>query len=74
MVPIHCPHCHKLLCKANFAYIEIKCKCGRIVKVKLYTQSALLLTPESEADKIIAIEQRSLEVIEPDHKEKPVKA
>ena len=53
MKQIHCPNCQRFLCKASFADIEMKCgKCKRIVRIRFYSQSALILTPESKADSI----------------------
>lgn len=60
----HCPHCQRLLFKGHFADIEIKCKCGELVRVMVYTESALMLTATSASDMIASVQ--SSEVIEPD--------
>lgn len=61
----YCPDCQRLLFKGHFANIEIKCKCGKLVRVIVYTASALILTADSESDMIESYTQ-SNEVIEPD--------
>jgi phage FluMu protein Com len=61
----HCPNCQRLLFKGYFADIEIKCKCGELVRMKVYTASALMLTVDDSSD-MIAIVKQSSEVIEPD--------
>lgn len=60
----YCPNCQRLLFKGFFADIEIKCKCGELVRLKVYTGSALMLTVDNTSD-MIAIEQSS-EGIDPD--------
>ena len=41
MYQIRCSKCNKLLCRAEYADIEIKCnKCKSLVRVKLDTQSS----------------------------------
>jgi phage FluMu protein Com len=52
----HCPHCQRLLFKGFFADIEIKCKCGELVRVKVYTESALMLTVDSASDMIATVQ------------------
>ncbi len=61
----YCPDCQRLLFKGLFANIEIKCKCGKLVRVIVYTASALILTADSESDMIESYTQ-SNEVNEPD--------
>lgn len=61
----HCPHCQRLLFKGHFADIEIKCKCGELVRMKVYTASALMLTTDSASDMIVSVEQ-SIEGIDSD--------
>lgn len=42
MQKIFCPHCRRWLFKISYtgqSYIEIKCKCGEIVKVKLSSRA-----------------------------------
>lgn len=56
MVDVFCPKCKKLLFKAEFANIEIKCKCGRVVGIRLYSQKSLLLTGGRKED-IVEIQQ-----------------
>jgi len=51
--------------RAAFADAEIKCKCGAMVVVRVYTASALLLTADAESDMIESYTQ-SNEVNEPD--------
>lgn len=68
MRKFHCPHCKKLLFQGYFADIEMKCSrssCGRYVRIKVYTSSALLLTADENSDMIEAY-KRSSEVNEPD--------
>lgn len=65
MRKFHCPHCHRLLFKGHFADIEIKCKCNELVRIKVYTESALLLTADNTSDMIATVKQ-SKEVVEPD--------
>lgn len=53
MKQIHCTDCHRLLCKANFADMEIVCgKCKKLVRVKIFTSKSLLLTSEENSDSI----------------------
>lgn len=52
----HCPNCQRLLFKGSFADIEIKCKCGELVEIRVYTASALYLTADSASD-MIALKQ-----------------
>lgn len=68
MRKFHCPHCKKLLFQGYFADIEMKCtrsSCGRYVRIKVYTASALILTADETSDMIEAY-KRSTEVNEPD--------
>lgn len=53
----HCPECQRLLFKGHFADIEIKCKCGELVRMKVYTESALMLTSDSASDMIATVKQ-----------------
>ncbi len=62
---IYCPECQRKLMRAAFADIEIKCKCGAMVVIRIYTASALLLTADRESDMIEAYTQ-SNEGINPD--------
>lgn len=62
---IYCTECQRKLFRAAFADIEIKCKCGAMVVVRVYTASALLLTADPESDIVEAYTQ-SNEVVEPD--------
>lgn len=70
MKEVRCPNCKGLLMKANMADCEIMCKCGRLVTVKFFTATALLLTSESKIDmlKLSDDQKRSLN---PDRKAKP---
>lgn len=61
---IYCPECKRKLFRAAFADLEIKCKCGETVIIRIYTASALLLTADKESDMIASVKQ-SNEVIEP---------
>lgn len=61
----HCPDCQRLLFKGFFADIEIKCKCGSMVHMKVYTESALMLTADNTSDMIVSVEQ-SIEGIDSD--------
>jgi len=61
----HCPECQRLLFKGFFADIEIKCKCGELVRMKVYTESALMLTTDNTSDMIATVKQ-SNEGIDPD--------
>lgn len=51
--------------KGFFADIEIKCKCGELVRLKVYTASALFLTTDESSDMIATVKQSS-EGIDPD--------
>lgn len=53
----HCPECQRLLFKGHFADIEIKCKCGELIRMKVYTESALMLTSDSTSDMIATVKQ-----------------
>lgn len=53
MKNIYCPHCKKLLFKAEFGDVEILCQgCKRLVNIKVWTTRSLNLTSEKEADSI----------------------
>lgn len=65
MRSFYCPDCQRLLFKGHFADIEIKCKCGKLARIKVYTASALILTADNQSDMIETYTQ-SNEVIEPD--------
>lgn len=64
MKEVRCPHCKALFFKATMAELEIMCKCGRLVAVKFFTASGLVLTSESKVD-MLKMSERSKEVIEP---------
>lgn len=51
----HCPDCERLLFKGFFADVEIKCKCGELVRLKVYTASSLLLTSSVSDDMIATV-------------------
>ena len=61
----YCPHCQRLLMKGHFADVEIKCKCGELVRMKVYTASALMLNIDSSSDIIASVNNPS-EGIDPD--------
>lgn len=53
----YCPHCQRKLFRGNFADIEMKCKCGELIRIKVYTQSALILTADNASDMIASVKQ-----------------
>jgi len=55
----HCPDCQRLLFKGLFADIEIKCKCGSLVRFQVYSQAALMLTADSASDMIASVHNPS---------------
>ena len=55
----HCPDCQRLLFKGHFADIEIKCKCGSLVRMQVYSQAALMLTADSTSDMIASVHNPS---------------
>lgn len=58
MKPIYCPNCKALLFKTDFCDVEIVCrKCDRLVTIKFYTKSALLLKAEEKGDKIETVKR-----------------
>lgn len=61
---VHCKDCGAKLFKVAFCDLEIKCKCGAINIVRIYTASALLLTADEESNMIESYKQ-SNEVNEP---------
>ena len=47
MKQVRCPYCQKLLFKGEVAVVEIKCNsCKRIINIKFFTKTNLLLTSE----------------------------
>lgn len=55
----HCPDCERLLFKGYFADIEIKCKCGSMVRLQVYSEAALMLTVDSTSDMIASVHNPS---------------
>lgn len=62
---VYCKECQRKLFRVAFADLEIKCKCGAINVVRIYTASALLLTADQNSNMIESYSQ-SNEVNEPD--------
>lgn len=52
---IYCPECKRKLFRTAFCDLEIKCKCGETVVIRVYTASALLLTADKESDMIVSV-------------------
>lgn len=65
---VYCKDCQRKLFRVAFADLEIKCKCGTINVVRIYTASALLLTADRESDMIESYKQ-SNEDSDPDCEE-----
>ena len=54
---VHCKDCGAKLFKVAFCDLEIKCKCGAINLIRIYTASALYLTADPESDMTEALSQ-----------------
>lgn len=54
---VYCPDCQRKLFKVAFCDLEIKCKCGSLVIIRMYTESALMLTVDSTSDMIESVKQ-----------------
>ena len=65
-----CPECGRLLFKGYFADIELPCNGTRekphkgIVRIRVYSETALMLTADSTSDMIAIVQSR--EGIDPD--------
>lgn len=49
MQDVNCPECGKLLLKAETVLGTIKCKCGKLVQLTIYSQRLQYIKSPSEA-------------------------